>query len=143
MKFNIGDTVRILKTGNTGIIVKLSKQSTSEHVRYQVKPDNNIAITLGYWEENLELVGRRRFRKGERVVINNSMVSGTIHAVEKADNETYEKYVVKRDDNGCLVYWYKNNDLRLEVATNDGSIKTRQRIIKSHKSRAGVSAYRE
>lgn len=143
MKFNIGDTVRILKTGNTGIIVKLSKQSTSEHVRYQVKPDNNIAITLGYWEENLELVGRRRFRKGERVVINNSMVSGTIHAVEKADNETYEKYVVKRDDNGCLVYWYKNNDLRLEVATNDGSVKTRQRIVKSHKSRAGVSAYRE
>lgn len=143
MKFNIGDTVRILKTGNIGVIVKLSKQSTPEHVRYQVRPDNDIAITLGYWEENIELVERRRFHEGERVVINNSMVSGTIHAVEKVDNETCEKYVVKRDDNGCLVYWYTNNDLRLEVATNDGSIKTRQRIIKSHKSRAGVSAYRE
>lgn len=142
MKFNTGDTVRILKTGNTGVIIKLSKQSTYEHVRYQVRPDNDIAITLGYWEENLELVKRRRFREGERVVINNSMVSGTIYAVEKADNETCEKYVVKRDDNGCLVYWYTNNDLRLEVVTNDGSVKTRQRIVKSHKSRADVPAYR-
>jgi hypothetical protein len=142
MKFNTGDTVRILKTGNTGVIIKLSKQSTSEHVRYQVRPDNDIAITLGYWEENLELVERRRFREGERVVINNSMVSGTIYAVEKADNETCEKYVVKRDDNGCLVYWYTNNDLRLEVTTNNGNIKTRQRIVKSNKSRADVPAYR-
>lgn len=142
MKFNTGDTVRILKTGNTGVIIKLSKQSTYEHVRYQVRPDNDIAITLGYWEENLELVKRRRFREGERVVINNSMVSGTIYAVEKADNEICEKYVVKRDDNGCLVYWYTNNDLRLEVVTNDGSVKTRQRIVKSHKSRADVPAYR-
>lgn len=142
MKFNTGDTVRILKTGNTGVIIKLSKQSTYEHVRYQVRPDNDIAITLGYWEENLELVKRRRFRECERVVINNSMVSGTIYAVEKADNETCEKYVVKRDDNGCLVYWYTNNDLRLEVVTNDGSVKTRQRIVKSHKSRADVPAYR-
>lgn len=70
------------------------------------------------------------------------MVSGTIYAVEKADNETCEKYVVKRDDNGCLVYWYTNNDLRLEVTTNNGNIKTRQRIVKSNKSRADVPAYR-
>lgn len=143
MKFNIGDTVRILKTGNTGVITKLSKQSTPEHVRYQVRPDNDMFITLGYWEENLELVERRRFRKGERVVISSCMISGTIHAVEKADNETCERYVVKRDDNGCLVYWYTNNDLRLEVVTNDGSVKTRQRVVKKHKPRAGVSAYKE
>lgn len=100
MKFNIGDTVRILKSGNTGVITKLSKQSTPEHVRYQVRPDSDMHIMLGYWEENLELVERkRRFYKGDRVVISSSMVSGTVHDVEKADNEAYEKYVVKRDDN--------------------------------------------
>lgn len=143
MKFNIGDTVRILKSGNTGVITKLSKQSTPEHVRYQVRPDSDMHIMLGYWEENLELVERkRRLYKGDRVVISSSMVSGTVHDVEKADNEAYEKYVVKRDDNGCLVYWYTNNDLMLEVATDNGSVKTRQWIVKKHKPRAGVSAYR-
>ena len=143
MKFNIGDTVRILKTGSIGVIVKLSKQSTPEHVRYQVRPDSDMHITLGYWEENLELVERkRRFYKGDRVVISSSMVSGTVHEVDKADNETSERYVVKRDDNGCIVYWYTNNDLMLEVATNNGSVKTRQRVVKKHKPRAGVSAYR-
>lgn len=48
MKFNIGDTVRILKSGNTGVITKLSKQSTPEHVRYQVRPDSDMHIMLGY-----------------------------------------------------------------------------------------------
>lgn len=133
MKFNIGDTVRILKTGSIGVIAKLSKQSTPEHVRYQVRPDGDMLITLGYWEENLELVYRRKFRKGERVVINSSMISGIVHAVEKADNETCEKYVIKRDDDGSLVYGYTNNDLRLEVSTDNGSVKVRQRVAKKHK----------